>query len=93
MIADTGTSLITGPTDDLLGLLDLADVDGSCNNIEKLPSITFLIDDFHYVMEPKDYVMELLDNGVEIPLSDASATAFIEGGHRNCIGAFMPLDV
>lgn len=58
----------------------MADVDDKCNNLEKLPDITFRIDKIDYVLTPKDYVMEILDNGVEMPLSEASASAFIEGG-------------
>lgn len=51
VIADTGTSLITGPTDDLLRLLDLADVDPQCGNVEKLPKLTFVMNHVRYEME------------------------------------------
>lgn len=71
----------------------MTNVDDKCNNVKDLPEITFRIDKVDYTMTPADYVMELLEDGVEIPLSNASAQAFIEGGQRNCIGAFMPLDI
>lgn len=38
--------------------------------------------------------MELKDDGTEMPLTDVSANAFIEGAApKQCIGAFMPLDI
>lgn len=51
LIADTGTSLITGPTDDLLKLLDMADVNDKCTNIADLPTIEFIIDKISYKLE------------------------------------------
>jgi len=33
VIADTGTSLITGPTNDLYTLMDELDVEDNCNNV------------------------------------------------------------
>lgn len=48
VIADTGTSLITGPTDDLLRLLDMVDVNEKCTNVKELPEIEFIIDKIHY---------------------------------------------
>ena len=44
VIADSGTSLITGPTDDLFTLLEKLNVDDNCNNIAQLPDLTFVID-------------------------------------------------
>lgn len=67
LIADTGTSLITGPTDDLLRLLDMADVNDRCMNTNELPIIEFIIDGHSYSLgyfmyinitkSPEDYVM------------------------------------
>lgn len=51
VIADTGTSLITGPTDDLLKLLDYTDVDSKCSNVDKLPKLTFVMNHVHYDLE------------------------------------------
>ena len=44
LIADSGTSLITGPTDQLFDLLDKLNVDENCHDIENLPDITFVVD-------------------------------------------------
>jgi cathepsin D len=48
LIADSGTSLITGPEDQLMSLIDSLNVDEGCKNIEKLPEITFIIDGIKY---------------------------------------------
>jgi cathepsin D len=37
VIADSGTSLITGPSDDLYTLLTQLNVDENCQGVEKLP--------------------------------------------------------
>ena len=39
VVADTGTSLITGPSDDLNIFLDHLGVDENCGNLNKLPRI------------------------------------------------------
>jgi len=44
VIADTGTSLITGPTEDLLSLIERLDVDENCNGVNSLPDLTFILD-------------------------------------------------
>ncbi|CAD8180988.1 unnamed protein product [Paramecium octaurelia] len=94
VVADTGTSLITGPYDDLMKLLDLTNIDDNCSNLKELPTLTFRIDGVNYYLEAKDYIMELKEDGTEIPLSnEVSASAFIEGSAKQCIGAFMPLDI
>lgn len=52
VIADTGTSLITGPSDDLMNLLERLNVDENCSGIESLPDITFIISGVHYTLKP-----------------------------------------
>lgn len=80
LIADTGTSLITGPTDDLLRLLDMVDVNEKCTNVDDLPAIEFIIDKISYKLDAKEYTMQMFENGVESPLSEASVSSFIETG-------------
>jgi len=78
-IADTGTSLITGPTDYMNALneaLGAHVVAGegiiACKKIPSLPDVTFVINGYKFVMTPEQYVLE------------------IEG---ECITAFYGLDV
>lgn len=86
IVADTGTSLITGPFEDLMKLLgtlinlylDLTNINDDCSNLNELPKLTFRVDGIDYDLESKDYIMELKDDGTELPLNnDVSASAFI----------------
>jgi len=44
VIADTGTSLITGPSDDLYTILDSLNIDEDCANMKNLPTLSFVLD-------------------------------------------------
>ena len=59
VIADTGTTLITGPTNELMTLLDSIQVDDYCKNVKQLPVLTFLIDGVNYDITPHDYLMKV----------------------------------
>ncbi len=62
-MADTGTSIMTAPSDDLSLLLRSLDVRDHCKDYKNLPVITYLIDDVEYTLEPEDYVKPMmLDN-------------------------------
>lgn len=58
MIADTGTSLITGPSDSVYELLDKVDVDNNCDSLQELPDITFVVDGVNYTLKPEEYVLK-----------------------------------
>lgn len=64
VIADTGTSLLTGPSDDLYTLLTKLNVDDGCKEVSSLPDITFVLDGIHYNLTAEEYVMSVTDNGV-----------------------------
>jgi len=57
MAIDTGTSLITGPSQDVVLLLRMINIDHSCENYDKMPVITFHIGEHEFDMHPKDYIM------------------------------------
>lgn len=91
VIADTGTSLLTGPTDDLFALLEKLHVDENCGGVESLPDITFVLDGVDYVMTPDDYVMTVTDEGVEKTFGQIGEDGRAPG--MNCAAAVMPLDI
>eukprot|EP01017_Pseudomicrothorax_dubius_P013390 TRINITY_DN1586_c0_g1_i2.p1 TRINITY_DN1586_c0_g1~~TRINITY_DN1586_c0_g1_i2.p1 ORF type:complete len:433 (+),score=118.10 TRINITY_DN1586_c0_g1_i2:93-1391(+) len=87
LIADTGTSLMTGPTGDLTSLLDQINPDDTCSNMNQLPDISFDIGSDRYTLNPGDYVMAVNKDGVESPYAKAGSKM------SSCAAAFMPLDI
>ncbi|BET00945.1 aspartic-type endopeptidase activity [Nesidiocoris tenuis] len=65
-VADTGTSLIIGPTEEVnkinaaIGATTVGSVAMiDCNSIDSLPNVSFNINGVEYTLEPKDYVIKL----------------------------------
>lgn len=61
-IADTGTSLIVGPSADINKMFSTLGVDSSspvvdCAFVPLLPNVTFTIGGKNYVLEPSDYIL------------------------------------
>lgn len=56
LVVDTGTSVITGPSEDLGNLLDKITF-SDCNEISSLPEIGFKVGDYLYTMKPEEYIM------------------------------------
>jgi len=67
LVIDTGTSIITGPTNDLEILLRMLPLD-SCEKTDSLPVIGFSIGDAVYEMKPSEYII----------FSHHSYTSFLE---------------
>eukprot|EP01017_Pseudomicrothorax_dubius_P050106 TRINITY_DN9424_c0_g2_i8.p1 TRINITY_DN9424_c0_g2~~TRINITY_DN9424_c0_g2_i8.p1 ORF type:complete len:420 (-),score=62.57 TRINITY_DN9424_c0_g2_i8:166-1425(-) len=86
LVADTGTSLVTGPSEQLSILLDGIAVDDGCSNLGQLPDISFVINGDRYSLTPADYIMAVSQDGIEKPYARSSMMT-------NCAAAFMPLDV
>lgn len=72
-IIDTGTTLITGPNDDLNSLLNAIPVDNSCNNLSQAGDITFIFNtdlgnaynqEVEYKISAKEYVANTENNTV-----------------------------
>jgi len=86
VISDTGTSLITGPKEEikvlnnLIGAIEviLGEYFINCNRIPVLPPITFTIGGTPFTLEGKDYVLKVDD-----PTTNTSS----------CISGFMALDI
>ena len=56
LVIDTGTSIITGPTDDLRNLLPKIPIK-DCENIHEMPELGFKIDDILYTLKPREYIL------------------------------------
>ncbi|KAK9508177.1 hypothetical protein O3M35_007898 [Rhynocoris fuscipes] len=68
-IADTGTTMIIGPTEEISAIhryigaqeyLGMGMV--PCNNVDNLPSIVFHINGKEYILEGRDYIVNLADD-------------------------------
>jgi len=62
MALDSGTSLITGPSQDIVTLLRLVNTNSNCSNLHQLPVITFHIGDSEFNLHPADYMIINNDN-------------------------------
>lgn len=67
VVADTGTSLLTGPSDDLMTLVDSLNIDEDCKGLKELPNLTFVLDGVNYDLNANDYVMKIDSEGNELP--------------------------
>jgi cathepsin D len=56
LVVDTGTSVITGPSDDLGSLLEKISIT-DCNDINSLPEIGFKVGDYLYTMKAEEYIL------------------------------------
>jgi hypothetical protein len=56
LVIDTGTSIITGPEEELGYLLDKIDLQ-TCENLTNLPDVKFKLDNVYYSLNPKDYIV------------------------------------
>ena len=60
LIADTGTSLITAPEEQILTLLDHIYVKEDCSNRNEFRNkdITFVVDNKRYILTSDEYIIE-----------------------------------
>ena len=56
LVIDTGTSIMTGPSNDLDHLLSKIPLD-DCDEVKKLPEIGFKIGDLLYTFKPEEYII------------------------------------
>jgi hypothetical protein len=59
VVADTGTSLLTGPSKPLDKLLGSIEVEDDCSNIADLPDIVFVIGGTKYPITGPEYVLSI----------------------------------
>jgi len=75
---DTGTSLITGGSRDVVQLLKVLNIKEDCTNMEEMPTLIFHLGDFEFPMHPADYILKNKDSK--------------KNGNKCRVG-IMPLDV
>ena len=56
LVLDTGTSVMTGPSETLGNLLDRIPLN-DCNDVNFLPEIGFKIGEYLYTMKPEEYIL------------------------------------
>ena len=77
IVFDTGTSLIAGPSDAVMNIMNKLNVQDHCNDISQLPDLTMMFGGTEFILHPEDYVLSGED---------------VEYG-ESCKLGFMPLDV
>ena len=75
---DSGTSLITGPSRDVIQLLKILNIKEDCQNIEEMPTLVLHLGDFEFPLHPADYILRNKDNKKNLKM---------------CRVGIMPLDV
>ena len=84
---DTGTSLLTAPSDDLIDLIRATNLDENCRDFRNLPNLTFVIQGKEYSMKPEEYIMTEGLSGQEDNPGEHSVFP------QTCALAIIPLDV
>jgi hypothetical protein len=77
MLVDSGTSLISGPSNQVELLLQQLDIAPDCHNIDQLPAVYFELDGIKLALEPRDYVIRLRS----------------KSGSFSCSSSFTELDI
>ncbi|CDW88152.1 cathepsin d [Stylonychia lemnae] len=58
-VIDSGTSVLVGPNSLVNPLIKGITVNDDCSGLDKLPTITFQIDNLDYTLTPNDYVLQV----------------------------------
>jgi len=87
-IMDTGTSILTGPSEQLNILLDSIEVDDGCQNYYQLPDITFQIGDQNYTLLAEDYILAIGNNEAFLPYAEPTQKEIVD-----CVSVFYPMDL
>lgn len=85
-VVDTGTSLLTGPSDDISAVLNRLNIESDCSTVNDLPVITYILKDeertYEFPIEPDFYVVKSNSRDEDEPEQS-----------KYCKPGFMALDV
>jgi len=87
-IMDTGTSILTGPTNQLNQLLDSINVTDGCQNYYELPDITFVIGQDSYTLNADDYILAIGADEAFLPYARPNVDEIVD-----CVSVFYPMDL
>ena len=93
VVIDSGTSIITGPTEDIDSFIDDKIEIKDCANLSNLPIIKINIDDKIYSLDPNQYILQSHNN---LRRSFIERRRFMNPkfiDKDSCQKAFMPLDI
>lgn len=76
-VVDTGTTLNTGPSEDIMKLLNKIPVENDCSGYEKAGTVSFVFGHQEYILAVDEYVIKTKN----------------DDGKLNCRALMMPLDV
>lgn len=81
---DTGTSLLTAPSEAMMTMMDEIDID--CKALYAAPDVVYVIQGKEYKIPAEDYILTLTADGEDDP-------GVHSGNAEDCMLAYMPLDV
>lgn len=91
LVIDTGTSVLTGPSNYLGKVLDKITLT-DCYDLSNLPSLTYVIEGDKYELEPKDYII-FTNSEQSFLMANKSEKTMAANKLSVCKRGFMPLDV
>ncbi len=65
-VVDTGTTLISAPTEDLKILLEKISINNDCTGIDRAQILSFVFNEKEYDLNPDDYISRNNENGDDI---------------------------
>ncbi|EGR34063.1 hypothetical protein IMG5_024830 [Ichthyophthirius multifiliis] len=86
LMIDSGTSLVTGPSQDMQILTQYLNDQGlQCKDISQMPTLTFIIDKIYYHIQPEEYVITF--KGIEQSVYEHNKNP------TECINGLLPMDI
>jgi cathepsin D len=91
-IADTGTTLLTGPTSDVRKLLKVIPVQSNCEGRELTGKLEFVFGKDKYELLPEEYITTETSKSDNERIGDLNSSPYV-AVKQTCSALIMPLDV